>query len=236
MKNLFVMILLVMMSCQEAGKFDLSEIENKTEVSSTLNKLNISSVQTQNGYWELRKEGDKVEAELHNNGIISTIYSLKKELDEKLFNFNNFKIEKNSGGKIVENDNKIVFVNIALENVETFNVLKKLKDKLGNPDQIIYDSVINSASDEKVKVILKNFHKNYINIINDEFDDEYLNYPASFVWNINGYIYKFTVIINENSISNDLVIISNKAFNEKLIFGYHNPKEDPFFKKYYFCI
>ncbi|MFD2908233.1 hypothetical protein ACFSX9_05745 [Flavobacterium ardleyense] len=233
MKNIFVLILLVMMSCQEGGTFDLSEIENKTEVNSTLNKLNISGIQTQNGYWELRKKRDKVEAELHNNGIISTIYSLKEERDEKLFNFDNFKIEKSSGGKIVENDNKIVFVNVALDHVETFNVLNKLKDKLGNPDQIVYDRVINSATDEKVKVILKKFEKDYINIKKDEFDDEYLTYPVYFVWNINGYIYKFTVIINETSFSNDLVIISNKAFNEKLIFGYHNPKEDLLFKKYY---
>ncbi|NHN27604.1 hypothetical protein FIA58_018135 [Flavobacterium jejuense] len=227
------MILLVMMSCQQGGRFDLSEIYNKTEVNKTLNKLNISNVQTQNGYWELVKKGEKVEAELKNDGSISTIYSLKGEQNEKLFNFYNFSIEKNTGGKIVENSDKIVFVNIVLENVETFNVLKKLKEKLGNPDQIINDSVFYNAEDDKVKLVLKNFVKNDIKTKKDEFEDEYLIYPLHFVWNTNGYIYKYTLFINETSFSNDLVIISNKAFNEKLIFGYHNPKQDPIFKKYY---
>ncbi|UOX35500.1 hypothetical protein LXD69_08245 [Flavobacterium sediminilitoris] len=227
------MILLVMMSCQEGDKFDLSKIDDKTEVSKTLNSLNISDVQTQNGYWELVKKGEKVEAILQDNGNISTVYSLKDEQDQKLFNFDNFNIEKNTGGKIVENSNKIVFVNIVLENIETFNVLKKLKEKLGNPDQIINDSVFYNEEDDKVKLVLKNYEKNDIKIKKDEFEDEYLIYPLHYVWNINGYIYKYTLFINEASFSNDLVIISNKAFNEKLIFGYHNPKEDSIFKKYY---
>lgn len=233
MKNLFLMILLVMMSCQEGDKFDLSKIDDKTEVSKTLNSLNISDVHTQNGYWELVKKGEKVEAVLQDNGNISTVYSLKDEQDQKLFNFDNFNIEKNTGGKIVENSNKIVFVNIVLENIETFNVLKKLKEKLGNPDQIINDSVFYNEEDDKVKLVLKNYEKNDIKIKKDEFEDEYLIYPLHYVWNINGYIYKYTLFINEASFSNDLVIISNKAFNEKLIFGYHNPKEDSIFKKYY---
>lgn len=227
------MILLVMMSCQEGDKFDLSKIDDKTEVGKTLNSLNISDVQTQNGYWELVKKGEKVEAVLQDNGNISTVYSLKDEQDQKLFNFDNFNIEKNTGGKIVENSNKIVFVNIVLENIETFNVLKKLKEKLGNPDQIINDSVFYNEEDDKVKLVLKNYEKNDIKIKKDEFEDEYLIYPLHYVWNINGYIYKYTLFINEASFSNDLVIISNKAFNEKLIFGYHNPKEDSIFKKYY---
>lgn len=227
------MILLVMMSCQEGDKFDLSKIDDKTEVSKTLNSLNISDVHTQNGYWELVKKGEKVEAVLQDNGNISTVYSLKDEQDQKLFNFDNFNIEKNTGGKIVENSNKIVFVNIVLENIETFNVLKKLKEKLGNPDQIINDSVFYNEEDDKVKLVLKNYEKNDIKIKKDEFEDEYLIYPLHYVWNINGYIYKYTLFINEASFSNDLVIISNKAFNEKLIFGYHNPKEDSIFKKYY---
>ncbi|KIX21645.1 hypothetical protein SY27_08085 [Flavobacterium sp. 316] len=221
------------MSCQEGDKFDLSKIDDKTEVSKTLNSLNISDVQTQNGYWELVKKGEKVEAVLQDNGNISTVYSLKDEQDQKLFNFDNFNIEKNTGGKIVENSNKIVFVNIVLENIETFNVLKKLKEKLGNPDQIINDSVFYNEEDDKVKLVLKNYEKNDIKIKKDEFEDEYLIYPLHYVWNINGYIYKYTLFINEASFSNDLVIISNKAFNEKLIFGYHNPKEDSIFKKYY---
>lgn len=227
------MILPVMMSCQEGDTFDLSKIDDKTEVNTTMNNLNIANVQTQNGYWEIVKKGAKVEAKLQDNGSISTIYSLKGEQEEKLFAFANFNIEKNTGGKIVENSNKIVFVNIALENVETFKALKKLKETLGNPDQIINDSVFYNAADDKVKLILKHVEQNDIKVQKDEFEDEYLVYPLHFVWNINGYIYKYTLFINEIAFSNDLVILSNTAFNEKLIFGYHNPKEDPIFKKYH---
>lgn len=233
MKNLFLMILPVMMSCQEGDTFDLSKIDDNTEINSIMNNLNIANVQTQNGYWEIEKKGAKVEAQLHDNGSISTIYSLKDEQEEKLFAFADFSIKKNSGGKIVANSNKIVFVNIALENAETFEVLKQLKETLGNPDQIINDSVFYNAADEKVKLILKNVAQDDVKIQKDEFEDEYLVYPLHFVWNINGFIYKYTLFINEIAFSNDLVILSTKAFNEKLIFGYHNPKEDPIFKKYH---
>ena len=228
------MILPVMMSCQEGGTFDLSKIDDKTAVSTTLDNLNIANAQTQNGYWEIVNKGAKVEAILQDNGSISTIYSLKGEQEEKLFAFANFNIEKNTGGKIVESSNKIVFVNIALEKAETFKVLKKLKETLGNPDQIINDSVFYNAANNKVKLILKHVEQDDVKIQKDEFEDEYLVYPLHFVWNINGYIYKYTLFINEIAFSNDLVILSNKAFNEKLIFGYHNPKEDPIFKKYYY--
>lgn len=228
------MILPVMMSCQEGDTFDLFKIDDKTAVNTTMNNLDIANVQTQNGYWEIVNKGAKVEAKLQNNGSISTIYSLKGEQEEKLFAFANFNIEKNTGGKIVENNNKIVFVNIALEKAETFKGLKKLKETLGNPDQIINDSVFYNAADDKVKLILKHVDQYDLKVQKDEFEDEYLVYPLHFIWNINGYIYKYTLFINETTFSNDLVILSNKAFNEKLIFGYHNPKEDPIFKKYYY--
>ncbi|WP_417873771.1 hypothetical protein [Xanthomarina gelatinilytica] len=233
MKNLFLMILPAMMSCQEGDTFDLSKIDDKTEVNTTLDNLNIANAQTQNGYWEIVKQGAKVEAKLQVNGNISTIYSLKGEQEEKLFAFADFNIEKNTGGKIVENSNNIVFVNIALEKAETFRVLKKLKETLGTPDQVINDSVFYNAADDKVKLILKNVEQRDVKIQKDEFEDDYLVYPLHFVWNINGYIYKYTLFINETAFSNDLVILSNTAFNEKLIFGYHNPKEDPIFKKYH---
>lgn len=233
MKNLFLMILPVMMSCQEGDTFDLSKIDHKTEVNTTLDNLNIANVQTQNGYWEVVKKGAKLEAQLQDDGSISTIYSLKGEQEEKLFAFADFHLKKNTGGKIVVNSNKIAFLHIALENAETFKVLKQLKETLGTPDQIINDSVFYNAADDKVKLILKNVEQEDVKIQKDEFEDEYLVYPLHFVWNINGYIYKYTLFINEIAFSNDLVILSNKAFNEKLIFGYHNPQEDPIFKKYH---
>ena len=227
------MILPFVMSCQEAVPIDLSMLDDAIDVKTALDNKSIRNVQTQNGYWEIVKTGEKVEAKLRDNGNISTIYSLKGEQEEKLFAFANFNIKKNTGGKIVENGNKIVFVNITLEATETFKVLEHLKEKLGIPDQIISDSVFYNAADDKVNLILKNVEQDNVKIQKDEFEDEYLVYPLHFVWNQNGYIYKYTLIINETSFSNDLVILSKKAFNDKLIFGYHNPKEDPIFKVYF---
>lgn len=150
--------------------------------------MSIRNVQTKNGYWEIVKTGEKVEAKLRDNGNISTIYSLKGEQEEKLFAFANFNIKKNTGGKIVENGNKIVFVNITLEATETFKVLEHLKEKLGIPDQIISDSVFYNAADDKVNLILKTVEQDNVKIQKDEFEDEYLVYPLHFVWNQRVYL------------------------------------------------
>lgn len=97
-----------------------------------------------------------------------------------------------------------------MEATETFKVLEHLKEKLGIPDQIISDSVFYNAADDKVNLILKNVEQDNVKIQKDEFEDEYLVYPLHFVWNQNGYIYKYTLIINETSFSNDLVILSKR--------------------------
>ena len=211
----------------------MSKLNNKTEVKESLNKINISSIKTQNGYWELTKKDGKVDLELHNDGNISTIYNLNNLKDRAHFYFDDIPIDINTVGTIVENKNTIAFINVSFESNETFNILKKIKKVLGKPDQVINDKVFYNIKQNQVKLILKNFDSNEVNLDKDEFEDEYLFYPLHYIWNVNGYIYKYTLIINENSFNNDFIIISNTAFNEKLIFGYHNPQEDPLLKKYY---
>lgn len=233
MRNLYIISLFIMMSCQNDSKFDLSDLNEKKEVNKNLKKLDISNIKIQKGYWKLINKDKKIEAELSNDDNISTIYNLKDYKDEQNFHFDNVNIQKETGGLIVENKGKIAFVNISLDNTKTFNVLKKLKESLGKPDQVISEKTYYDLKDEKLKLILKEFDSNEISKIKDEFDDEYLVYPLHYIWNMDGYIYKYTLFITEKNCSNNLIIISNKAFNEKLIFGYHNPKDDPIFKKYY---
>lgn len=94
MKILVLMILPFVMSCQEAVPIDLSMLDDAIDVKTALDNMSIRNVQTQNGYWEIVKTGEKVEAKLRDNGNISTIYSLKGEQEEKLFAFANFNIKK----------------------------------------------------------------------------------------------------------------------------------------------
>jgi hypothetical protein len=88
MKNLYFVIVLVFIACQNNKKFDLSKVEDKKGIGSTLSNLGVSSIQTQKGYWELVKKDERIEAKLNNSRSLSTIYSLKTEEDIKLFNFN----------------------------------------------------------------------------------------------------------------------------------------------------
>ena len=233
MKKLLLIILLSIVSCNNEAKVDLSKIESLENTHNILKKMNVSNIQIQDGYWEVIKKNDKLDLKLHNNGNISTIYNLNTRKDRKKFYFDDIAINENLGGKIIENKNTIAFVDVNFENVETFNILRKLKNNLGQPDQILKQNIFYKTNDRQVKTILKVFENKEYNLKKDEFDDKYLFYPLHYIWNVNGYIYKYTLQINEISFNNNLVIISNKAFNEKLIFGYHNPKEDMILKKYY---
>lgn len=232
MKNLYLLLLIVV-SCQNKNSIDLSQINTINDINKTIKKLGISNSKTQDGSWELIKEEGKIRVELQKNGNISTIYNLMDLKDEENFYFGEFKIEKGTGGKIVENNNKIAFVEIALEKDKTFIFLKILKKKFGIPDQIIEDQIYYDLKNDKIRLLEKQFDSNEIRKIKDEFDDEYLIYPLHYIWEKEGFIYKYTVFTNEISFSNNLVIISQEAFKNKIIFGYHNPENDPIFKKYY---
>ena len=129
------------------------------------------------------------------------------------------------------NNKKIVFVNIALKPQETFNVLKKLKTSLGKPDQIMYDSIGDNKTDNKVKLILKEFSKNEIRSNKDDFSS-YLVFPLRYVWLKDNYIYEYTFLTGDKIFGNELVILSIKAFKEKRIQYYNNPEKDPILSKY----
>lgn len=233
MKNLLLIILLFIVGCKSEVEVDLSKIGLLENTHNILKKMNISNIQIQDGYWEVVEKNDKFDLELHNNGNISTIYNLNSIKDRKKFYFDDISINKNLGGKIIENKNTIAFVDVNFDDVETFNILRKLKNNLGDPDQILKQKIFYKTNDSQIKTILKVFDDKEYNLKNDEFEDKYLFYPLHYIWNVNGYIYKYTIQIKEISFNNNLIIISNKAFNEKLIFGYHNPKEDIILKKYY---
>ena len=151
--------------------------------------------------------------------------------DENKINYSGVPLESNSGGRIIMNNKKIVFVSIALKPQETFNVLKKLKTSLGKPDQIIYDSIADNLIENKVKLILKGFPKNEIRHTKDDFFS-YLVFPLRYVWLKDNYIYEYTFLTGDKVLGNELVILSKKTFKEKRIPLYYDPENNPVLSKY----
>ena len=45
-------------------------------------------------------------------------------------------------------------------------------------------------------------------------------------------IFQLTLMPTENFVNNTLVVISKKAFRDKIIIGFHNPDKDPILSKY----
>lgn len=225
-----LIILFFIISCNKQN-LDIASIDFNKSIDDDLDKLNISRVDKQNGHFELIKNENKVEPKLIADGNICTTYILAKLSDENKIYYSGIAIEPNSGGRIIVNNKKIVFVNIALKPQETFNVLKKLKTTLGKPDQVIYDSIADNSTENKVKLILKGFPKNEIKHNKDDFFS-YLIFPLRYVWLKDNYIYEYTFLTGDKVFDNELVILSKKAFKEKIIPLYYNPENDPILSKY----
>ncbi|SFW70313.1 hypothetical protein SAMN02927921_03450 [Sinomicrobium oceani] len=225
-RMLFLSSLLSIFSCQ-TQTLDITKIDLHKNAKETLEGLKISRIDTQNGAY---KTGGN--AELEDNGKISMYYIFKGPSDESKVAYSGIRPEPGTGGRIVEHDDKIAFINFAFQRDKTFELLAKLKKDLGTPDQILYDSIPNNESDSEVKMLLKAFSSEELKYSEDEFGDSYISFPLHHVWVKDGYIYKYTLLRGRKEYSNDLVIISKQALLDRIVFGYHNPDKDPIFIKY----
>lgn len=94
MKILVLMILPFVMSCQEAVPIDLSMLDDAIDVKTALDNMSIRNVQTQNGYWEIVKTGEKVEAKLRDNGKYIYNLFLKRRTGGEIVCFRQFQYKK----------------------------------------------------------------------------------------------------------------------------------------------
>lgn len=191
-------------------------------------KLKISKVEQQKGHWVLDQSKNDVGLAL--SGTESSVqYTLITPDELAQITFNNLPLD-DIGAKLATYKDKFAFARLSVDKSKTFDLYNHLKQKLGKPDQT-FDSLAYDKNNTEVKLLETNL-KGDIKIGKDEYDDEMVSYPYQNVWVKGNIIYQYTLVRAKNSFSNTLVIISKEAFNDKIIFGYHNPQQDPILSKY----
>ncbi|MBB6270089.1 hypothetical protein HDF26_000516 [Pedobacter cryoconitis] len=229
MKNILVLLAAsILMSCS-AQSLDLSQIDFNRPAGQYLDKLNISAVEQQKGHFEILKNGDKVRLELKDNGEVCTIYTLREAGDAAQIRFSGFSLEPDAGGRIISYKDKIAFYNCHPDRTRTFEVLSKLKEMLGKPDEIVTDTL--SLNDGTAPLLSKKLPATDFKIFKDEFG-EYITCPRHYIWKKGDMIYQYTFIRGSKTIANDLVAMNIQAFKDRIIFGFHNPAQDPVLSKY----
>lgn len=234
MKNkiLISLNLILLMSCSTKSQ-DLSTIDFNQNAETYLDGLAFSSKTEQKGHYEAVVKGEDASLKLVDKGELSTNYVFMGEKNTAKLNYGGIPINDVMGTVITVYDNKIAFMRINVKNDQSIALLEVLKKKLGTPTEIVksednpYDE-----TDKSQRLLLEKLPNETKKVKDDVLDDYTLTYPENFIWNKNDVIYQLTFSPTGNYISSQLVVISKKAFKEKIIMGYHNPDKDPILSKY----
>lgn len=220
------------MSCSTKSQ-DLSTIDFNQNAETYLDGLSFSSKTEQKGHYEAVVKGEDASLKLVDKGELSTNYVFMGEKNTAQLNYGGIPINDVMGTAITVYDNKIAFMRINVKNDQSIALLEVLKKKLGTPTEIVksednpYDE-----TDKSQRLLLEKLPNETKKVKDDVLDDYTLTYPENFIWNKNDVIYQLTFSPTGNYISSQLVVISKKAFKDKIIMGYHNPDKDPILSKY----
>ncbi|WP_162789303.1 hypothetical protein [Flavobacterium fluviale] len=220
------------MSCSTKSQ-DLSTIDFNQNAETYLDGLSFSSKTEQKGHYEAVVKGEDASLKLVDKGELSTNYVFMGEKNTAQLNYGGIPINDVMGTAITVYDNKIAFMRINVKNDQSIALLELLKKKLGTPTEIVksednpYDE-----TDKSQRLLLEKLPNETKKVKDDVLDDYTLTYPENFIWNKNDVIYQLTFSPTGNYISSQLVVISKKAFKDKIIMGYHNPDKDPILSKY----
>ncbi|PBJ11357.1 hypothetical protein [Flavobacterium sp. ACN6] len=234
MKNkiLISLNLILLMSCSSKSQ-DLSTIDFSQNAETYLDGLSFSSKTEQKGHYEAVVNGEDASLKLVDKGELSTSYVFMGEKNTAQLNYGGIPINDVMGTALTVYENKIAFMRINVKNDQSIALLDVLKKKLGTPTEIVksednpYDE-----TDKSQKLLLEKLPNETKKVKDDVLDDYTLTYPENFIWDKNDVIYQLTFSPTGNYISSQLVVISKKAFKDKIIMGYHAPDKDPVLGKY----
>lgn len=228
-KILILLFATVLVSCKEKH-LDLAQIDFNRPANEYTSKFSASNVNVQKGHWEVTKNGMDFSVHLKDDGEVSTNYIFSDPKDRGQLQFDVYHLAPNSGARIVEYKEKIVFYNFGLAADKTFDVLKTLKTKLGVPTEVIPDTL--AAKDPNLAVLSKSIDKNDMQTVKGKSGEDRVTYPAHYVWKKAHIIYQYTLLPADNTVGNDLMAIDINAFKARIISGYQDPKDTPVLGKY----
>ncbi|MGO3183413.1 MAG: hypothetical protein ACTIJ9_11330 [Aequorivita sp.] len=230
LKQGLIIFLLVLLSCN-SQTLDLSTINFNQTNQKQLKQLKYSKVENQKGHYVVKEIGDDVDVLLEGNEISSHYYLRTKEEVSQVA-FTPYVIDDEIGVKLVSYQGELAFADFAILNKETFEVLKHLTKELGTPDQT-FNTIAYKKDSPEVQLLLNNLEMGKsLKEVEDDYGDKMLAYPYQNVWIKGDLIYQLTLGRGMETYSNTLIIISKKALEDKIIFGYHNPTKDPILSKY----
>jgi hypothetical protein len=242
MKRVLIYFLLstVIMSCNSQS-IDLSKIEfNKPANSYDLEKVKTSDKEEQKGHYEvqynagatslgLKDNVSGVSLVLKDNGERVTNYVFMGDPITKQLNYDGIMIDPNSGVSLSVYEDKIVYMDLTVDYKSKFKLFDLLKNKLGEPTEIINNESLLSDIDLDIQTL---FLEKLPKETKVDKENGKLSYPERLFWIKDNVFYKLELNPSGKSIESSLVIISKKAFMDRIIIGYHNPEKDPFLSKY----
>ncbi|MDV6167372.1 hypothetical protein R1T16_02980 [Flavobacterium sp. DG1-102-2] len=234
MKNkiLIALNLLLFMSCT-TNSLDLSTVDYNQDAGTYLDGLSSSSKTEQKGHYEADLKGEDASFKLVDKGEKLTNYVFMGEKNTAQLNYAGLAINDVMGTALSVYDNKIAFMRMHVKNDQSIALFETLKKKIGEPTDVVYNEGNNFDENDKSQKLLFDKLPKYTKKVKDDMLDEYyVTYPENFVWDKNDVIYQLTLSATGNYVDNQLVVISKKAFKDKVIMGYHNPAQDPILSKY----
>ena len=227
---LLVFMAVVMMGCG-SKKLDLSTVDFSKSADTYLNGIHPTANTAQKGHYEIEGSGDHVNLALKDQGERIEKYTFMDETAVKQLNYGGIPINPVLGAAICVYNGKIGFMRLQAAQGRSLDLFLVLKKQLGAPTEVITDSVRFEDGNVAQKEFLESLPA-YSKKIKDDMDDVYLHYPQNIIWIKGDLIYQLTLSPVEKNINNTLVVITRKAFKDKVIFGYHVPDQDPILSKY----
>jgi len=240
---LILSIVSLMASCNKGQALDLSTIDfNKDSKEYGIAELSPSRVEQQKGHYEIAYDKSLSESEakdLNSNVSLTlkdigekvTVYHFDNQKSGSDINYHQEPLDFTFGTKIVDYNGKVSFISTSIERQKTMALITALLSSLGKPSEMIegrreVDSVDKNVVAQLSKVLPS------AKITTDDFGNEILAFPETVIWAKNDVLYQLTLNPTQKDITNTLVVISKKAFKDKIIMGYHNPEQDPLLSKY----
>lgn len=234
MKNkiLFLLNSLFLIGCSNSTTLDLSKVDFNENANQYIDGLKFYSKETQNGHFEIKSNKGNVALDLVNNGENVVKYVFTEEGNTKQLNYQGLEIDKDLGAKISTYQDKVAFISFSVDKNKVIDFIKILKKDLGDEKDIIYNQRLSKVFKQSLFIDLSGISTNFIKKGKDDQGNDVISYPQNIIWLKNDVIYQLTLDPLDNSINNTLTIITKKALNDKVIFGYHNISNDPLLKNY----
>lgn len=235
MKNKINLLLLaaVFLGGCKSKSLDLSSISFNEKADQYLEGLSFYSKTDQKGHFIIKDGAEGVSLDLKDDGERLVKYVFMEESARQL-NYAGLNVSEVMGTTIVTYNDQVCYLQTVVQPDQSVSFLESLEKNLGKPTEIVQDTIsYDEAKPTPAEQELLKKVSAYTKVVTDEeMDDRRLSYPQRLIWIKGELIYMLTLEPVDQKLNNQLIIITKKAFRDRVIMGYHNPEEDPILGKF----